>query len=111
MPIIETLPKEIVLDRDDIILAIMADVDDEGDYAKKWLVVTNEIIYVFLNNSDIQYEIEVNRINGARMVNAIGGGSLIVDTDEGAIILVRFTAAFTKKIRHCCTNDREFDKG
>lgn len=93
MSLIETLPRDIVINGD-ILFSTKADVDILGNFNEQWLVITTQSVFVLLACGESLNAISIDSISNAKIVNSIGGGSLVVDTHKGMIVLVRFTAQY-----------------
>jgi ATP-binding cassette subfamily B protein len=112
MPILETLPP-VIFDKvkREILFTARADVDEHGNFSEQWIVITQKKVFVFLSNGEVRHEIIIDSINGARTVNSIGGGILAIDTEEGTIVLVRFTASLTGKFAIAARTIESLTKG
>ena len=96
MSIIEKIPKQIAVEGK-ILFAAKSDVDDQGHFCEQWLVIIEENLLVFTAEGNLLQEINIKNLTGAKIVSAIGGGSLIVKREEETLVVVRYTPALTKK--------------
>ncbi|WP_078379032.1 ABC transporter ATP-binding protein [Sutcliffiella halmapala] len=96
MPIIETVPK--CIDKSETFLFFAkADIDEGGNFSERWLAVVEDRVLVYGDSGVLVHELFLYGITGARIDSYVGGGSLLVDTVDGGVVLVRFSAALTSK--------------
>jgi ATP-binding cassette subfamily B protein len=98
MPITEKLPFKIETNVEkEPLFSAMTDVDENGNFCEQWVVMTDEWILVFLSNGEVRHQVNMEEVKGARTIYSIGGGSLVIDTENGPIVLIRFTVSLTGK--------------
>lgn len=79
------------------VLSCRADVDEEGRFGDRWLVVTVEEVLVAAPDGRMVRRVPVGAVTGARADVAVGGGLLLAETADGPVVLVRYTAAEARK--------------
>ncbi|WP_108992135.1 ABC transporter ATP-binding protein [Paenibacillus agaridevorans] len=67
----------------------------DGNFGEQWIAVTDDMIFCWENDDRPKESISVLRIRDSRIAAGIGGGTLLVDTDEGPVALARYTATHT----------------
>ncbi|ALC91415.1 ABC transporter [Bacillus sp. FJAT-18017] len=95
MPVLDSLPKNIVFDRP-VLFSAKADINEEGNFEGNWLVIDEVKVAVYGTDGRLLKEIPVAYIQGAILDHYIGGGCLVIETykDED-VALVRFTSSLT----------------
>jgi len=73
----------------------MSDLMKDGQFGEQWLVLTEKEVSVWGTDGRMVSKLFVSSITDARVVGGVGGGSLLVDTKEGPMILIRYTASLT----------------
>jgi ATP-binding cassette, subfamily B, bacterial len=95
MPIFDTLPEKFDLEKT-ILFSAKADINENGNFEERWLVILEDKVLVYSAEDRIM-EILLSDIIAARMEQYIGGGCVIVDTEAGGKVLVRFNSSLTNK--------------
>lgn len=96
MSIVETIPDRIK-PAGNMLYFAKADMNENGSFLESWLAVTENQILVYAENGSVIKSLEISELKGARLDSYIGGGSLIVDSEDGGVVVVRFSAPFTSK--------------
>ncbi|RIX59233.1 ABC transporter ATP-binding protein [Paenibacillus nanensis] len=65
----------------------------DGSFGEQWMAVTEEAITVWEQEDRPKAKFSVLTLSDARVSGGIGGGSLIIETYEGPVVLARYTAA------------------
>ncbi len=71
------------------------DLSHEGSFAEQWVTVSEEEVSVWQPDGRLHIRLDLSTIQEARAVSGIGGGSLVADTQNGPIVLARYTAPLT----------------
>jgi ATP-binding cassette, subfamily B, bacterial len=95
MPVFETFHQTV--SEENILFSAKAEIDENGDFNERWLVITTDLVQVFSSENELLKRIPVTDLTGARMEQYIGGGSIIAETESDALVLARFTASSTNK--------------
>lgn len=80
---------------EDLLFSAKADLLVDGRFGELWLTVTIREVSVWQMNGRLLKTVEIFSLRDARAVGAVGGGTLLVDTVEGPVVLIRYTAALT----------------
>ncbi len=98
MPIREPMPAPVERAlKEEPLLSLKADVDEEGCLSERWLLYsTTEVVTATPDGTELR-RLPIAAVTDARTAQAVGGGALIADTAEGAVVLVRYTAAYAGK--------------
>lgn len=80
---------------EDLLFSAKADLLVDGRFGELWLTVTIREVSVWQMNGRLLKTVEIISLRDARAVGAVGGGTLLVDTVEGPVVLIRYTAALT----------------
>lgn len=80
---------------EDLLFSAKADLLVDGRFGELWLTVTIREVSVWQMNGRLLKTAEIISLSDARAVGAVGGGTLLVDTVEGPVVLIRYTAALT----------------
>lgn len=80
---------------EDLLFSAKADLLVDGRFGELWLTVTLREVSVWQMNGRLLKTVEIISLRDARAVGAVGGGTLLVDTVEGPVVLIRYTAALT----------------
>jgi ATP-binding cassette subfamily B protein len=75
----------------------MADVDEEGQLGERFLIVTEDDVFVYNAAGDNLKGLPILKIADCRVVTTIGGGALMADTEKVPVVLVRFTSSHVGK--------------
>jgi ATP-binding cassette subfamily B protein len=98
MSILEKLPSAVTaVLKEPAVFTAAADVNEDGQIGEHWLVVTENDATVYHNDGRLLKQLPVGTIKDCRLVSAIGGGTLLADTRNGPVVLVRFTSSFNGK--------------
>lgn len=81
--------------KEDLLFSAKADLLVDGRFGELWLTVTLREVSVWQMNGRLLKTVEIISLRDARAVGAVGGGTLLVDTVEGPVVLIRYTAALT----------------
>jgi ATP-binding cassette, subfamily B, bacterial len=103
MPLLEELPKNITNALQDsrdgqlvppLSVAVKTDIDKNGKMGERWIVVDNEAIRVYSgkNGADLEKNIAIKDIKGAKTESLVGGGALYVQKGSDVIELVRYSS-------------------
>lgn len=79
------------------VFAAAADVDEEGQLGERFLIVTEDDVFVFNASGEHLKGLPIRKITDCRVVTAIGGGALIADTEKDPVVLTRFTSSHAGK--------------
>lgn len=94
MPTFEKLPEEIrQFVGSEPLLGVRADLLHDGQFGDQWLTVTESDVSVWLPDGSRVLRLTVETIDDARAVGGIGGGTLIADTQDGPVVILRYTAS------------------
>lgn len=98
MSILEKLPHSVEVNLPaQPMFAGMADVDEEGHFGERWLIVLEDEVKVFNAEGEVLRELSIGGITECRIVSAIGGGTLIADTGKGPVAVIRYTSSHAGK--------------
>lgn len=96
MPHIDKLPKSIEMQlTEQPLFHFVSDLMKDGQFGEQWLVLTEKELSVWGTDGKLVSKLFVSSITDSRVVGGVGGGSLLVDTKEGPMILIRYTASLT----------------
>jgi ATP-binding cassette subfamily B protein len=73
----------------------LSDLKMDGQFGDLWLVLTEKEVSVWGADGVRVSQLAVSDISDARVVGGVGGGSLLADTKDGPIVLIRYTASLT----------------
>lgn len=95
MSILDKLPEAIRSQLPDApLFYARTDLQNDGTFGEHWLVIMEQEVSVWsLNQKMTSWKID--QFTDARIVTGIGGGTLMADTKEGPIVLLRYTASLT----------------
>ena len=88
-----------------------ADVHDDATLSERWLLIYDTDIILCRQQGEVIDRLSINDMTGARTIDAIGGGSLVVDTERGARVLVRYTSMESVKFSFACRLLQALAKG
>ncbi|BBI34043.1 ABC transporter ATP-binding protein [Cohnella abietis] len=95
MWLVEQLPSAIRTQLDEeVIYCAKTDLNESGQFIPLWLIVTAQHVSVWNLEGIEQKRLPVAGLLGARTIEAIGGGMLVVDTTEGGSVLLSYTANY-----------------
>jgi ATP-binding cassette subfamily B protein len=99
MPLIDTLSPSLravlklpVDGPGDLVVALAADLNREGQFGEEWLIVTRDRVRL-LAGAEFRCDLALTDLRGARVDSLVGGGALIVTVGNQTVELVRFTYA------------------
>lgn len=96
MTFINKLPKAIEAQlREKTLFHAVSDLMNDGQFGEEWLVLTEKEVSVWSSDGMLVTKLTFSDITDARAVGGVGGGSLLADTKNGPIILIRYTASLT----------------
>lgn len=101
MSIIERMPKQIKVDQK-ILFAASSDVEQSGEISEEWLIITPNWIRIFQSDGTELKSIQIEDVKDARLIHVIGGGHLIIDTNNQSIVINRFTGIRIKVFSIAC---------
>lgn len=81
--------------KEPLLLECKADLDPDGCFGEQWIAVSTEELQVWYQDEAPRLHLRLAEITNARAVSAVGGGALHIDTDNGPVVTVRYTAALT----------------
>ncbi|MBD7969502.1 ABC transporter ATP-binding protein [Paenibacillus gallinarum] len=76
----------------EVLFSAKTDLLRSGSFGEQWIVVTDDVIYLWGTGDLPEQIISLSEISKARTAKGIGGGTLLVDTKEGPIAIGRYTA-------------------
>lgn len=82
---------------DDVLFCAKTDLLANGTFGELWFVATRAEAAVWSPDGlkQLTHSKAIQDMKDARIVGGVGGSMLVADTSQGAIVLVRFTAALT----------------
>ncbi|MGO4179810.1 ABC transporter ATP-binding protein [Paenibacillus sp. TAF43_2] len=96
MTFMNKLPKAIEAQlREKTLFHAVSDLMNDGQFGEEWLVLTEKEVSVWRSDGMMVTKLAFSDITDARAVGGVGGGSLLADTKNGPIILIRYTASLT----------------
>ena len=106
MPLLETPPTLLettllpLFSREQSVAVVQTDLDLAGQFAEEWLVLTDERLMVYNLTSDavdLQLEMPVDTLTKVQVEGLIGGGALVVETEDTSIEVLRYSNAQQRK--------------
>lgn len=83
---------------DELVWEVEANVDENGTPGRSRLLITRSRLEVVSEEGELVREYPLSSVKEARMLSAVGGGTLVIDTEEGAVVLARFTAELNRQM-------------
>ncbi|KYG26978.1 ABC transporter ATP-binding protein [Alkalihalobacillus trypoxylicola] len=110
MSIQQPLP-EFIKVNNEVQFSAAFDIDSEGHFVNDWLILTNEELIVLDNNGKKKTQLFLEQIKAATIENVVGGGYLLIETEEGySQIICRFTSSKMKLFSVACEMIESFRK-
>lgn len=83
-----------------LLFSYRTDLLADGRFGGQWIAITDRDIVVWNEEGPPVCRLTIAELKDARAAGAIGGGMLIVDTEEGPQVLIRYTAALTSMFNY-----------
>lgn len=83
---------------DELVWEVEANVDENGTPGRSRLLITRSRLEVVSEEGELVREYPLSSVKEARMLSAVGGGTLVIDTEDGAVVLARFTAELNRQM-------------
>lgn len=94
MSVIPALPETIGVQlTEESLFYTASDLRMDGQFGEQWLVVTEKDVTVWQSDGELALRLDVSDLSDARAMGGVGGGSLLVDTKNGPVLLIRYTAS------------------
>ncbi|SDX97517.1 ABC transporter ATP-binding protein [Paenibacillus sp. CF384] len=77
----------------ELLFSAKTDLLQDGRFGEQWIAVTEQDIVVWQQDKTQLLKQPLAELKDARAVSAIGGGTLVTDTDKGPVVIARYTAA------------------
>lgn len=77
------------------IFSARSDLRPDGRFGEQWITFTEQNVTVWHADGSTEQQLPVRGMTEARSVSGVGGGTLLVDTAEGPVVIARYTAALT----------------
>ncbi|CAM4419179.1 ABC transporter ATP-binding protein/permease [Paenibacillus alkaliterrae] len=96
MSIIENLPRSIRAQlSQEPLFSAKTDLRHNGHFGEQWMAFTEQEITLWDTEGIPLLKLSTKDVNEARAVNGVGGGTLLVDTIKGPVVIARYTAALS----------------
>ncbi|RCW42321.1 ABC transporter ATP-binding protein [Paenibacillus prosopidis] len=96
MSILEKLPDKIRAQMsDEPLFSAKTDLRNNGHFGEQWITFTEREILLWETDGLQYFNLKVEDLKEARAVNGVGGGTLLVDTKKGPVVVARYTAALS----------------
>ncbi|MEW9105755.1 ABC transporter ATP-binding protein [Paenibacillus sp.] len=79
-----------------------ADIQDDATLSERWLLISKDEIFICTSSGKLVRHVLVSAVNNCRTSDSIGGSQLIADTENGAVVLVRYTSMQNAKFAYAC---------
>lgn len=89
------LKQKIQLD-ENIIFSVRSDIDEAGNFGERWLILTVNRIIAFNPSSGNIVQYFLSNVKSAQVQEYIGNGELIIETEGGAVGLIRFSKSLSE---------------
>lgn len=96
MSILEKLPDKIRAQMsDEPLFSAKTDLRNNGHFGEQWVTLTEREILLWETDGLQYFNLKIEDLKEARAVNGVGGGTLLVDTKKGPVVVARYTAALS----------------
>jgi len=96
MSIVHTPPEKIIKQlAGELLFSVKTDLLPNGHFGAQWVTVTEEEIKVFTADGGVSLKLAVHEVKEARVMDGVGGGTLLADMQGGPVVVARYTAALS----------------
>lgn len=96
MSILEKLPDKIRAQMsDEPLFSAKTDLRNNVHFGEQWVTLTEREILLWETDGLQYFNLKIEDLKEARAVNGVGGGTLLVDTKKGPVVVARYTAALS----------------
>jgi ATP-binding cassette, subfamily B, bacterial len=81
--------------KNELLFSVKSDLLTDGRFGEQWVTVTAKDVEVWGKDELPVAHLPIAEVKDARAAGAIGGGMLVADTQDGPVVVARYTAAQT----------------
>ncbi len=93
------------------LVSLRADLREDGTFGDSWLVISPAEACVLSSDHDVRIRVPISDIREAELDRGVGGGSLLLKTDVGPMVLARFSVGLYPKFGYAVTVLNALTKG
>lgn len=79
----------------DLIFSAKTDLLHSGQFGEQWVTITEHELAVWNEEVPSSFQLNISALKEARAVSGVGGGTLLADTENGPVVIARYTSALS----------------